>query len=397
MKEILYQFNPWWEGKFKVDAVEREKYRNKLLREINTRDILFLIGLRRVGKTTIMYQLIENLLKTIEKEKILYVSLDHPIFGEYSLLDILREFRKIHGLTRSQKLFLFFDEIHMKEGFERELKILYDTENVKVIASGSSSLAIKHKGSFLTGRYKKISVEPADFDEFLRFRGIRIKESEMYLLERYLEDYLKTGGMPEYILRHDPEYIIELADSIVYKDIVGRYGIKNPDILKKLFLLLAERVGKKLTYNKLANILGISVDAVKQYVSYFEESFLAYAVQKYAKSLNERIYSPKKIYFADVGVRNVFTGFKDIGAVVENIVFLKLKSLGNIYYYSAGGKEIDFIVDNTAVETKYKDEITPEDLKALETAKIKKKMVISKSTSRHNKIDIIPLVEFLRT
>lgn len=395
MREILYQFNPWWEEGFKVDAIEREKYSNKLLTEVGRKAITFIIGLRRVGKTTLMYKFIEKLLEKISKERILYISLDHPVFDDYSLMDILKEYRTIHGLPRKEKLFLFFDELHMKKGFERELKVLHDLENVKIFASGSSSLLIKHRGAFLTGRYNKILVEPLDFKEFLKFKNITVRPSESYLLDKYLEEYLKTGGMPEYVLKKDSDYILGFVESIIYKDICGVYGIKNPDIIKKLFLLLAERVGKRLTYNKLANIVNLSVDTVRQYTTYLEDTFLVYTITKYAKSLNERIYSPKKVYLADNGIRTVFVGFKDIGTLAENITFLNLKKLGEVCYYLSNGKEVDFVVKDMAVEVKYKDEIEAEDLKAIRSIKQKKKILISKKASSQNDITIVPLKDFL--
>ena len=346
MQEILYQFNPWWEKKFELKLFERGRYIKLITDNMNTRDIIFLIGMRRVGKTSIIYQFIEKLLEKTEASRILYISLDHPVFEGKPLLDVLTEFRKIHSISRDKKLFLFFDEIHMKKGF-------------------------------LTGRYKKIQVEPLNFSEYLQFKGIKTLKSESYLLEKHLEEYMKIGGMPEYVIRNDPEYIIELVDSIIYKDIVGVHSIKNPEIMKKLFLLLAERAGKRLTYNKLSNILGLSADTISQYIYFFEETYLINTVHKYSKSLNERLYAPKKIYFSDLGIRNVYTGIRDIGALAENLVFLNIKNTGEVFYYFESEKEIDFIVNNTAIEVKYKDTVSEDELKTLMLSKFKKKILIS--------------------
>ncbi len=396
MKEVLYQFNPWWERKFETKTTNRDRYIQLISDNINTRDILFLVGMRRVGKTTIIYQFIEKLLKNIEASKILYISLDHPIFENKSLCDILTEFRKIHNITRDKKVFLFFDEIHMKKGFEKELKILYDIENVKIIASGSSSLVIRHKGAFLTGRYKKIQVYPLNFLEYLKFREIKVLKSEQYLLEKHLEDYMKIGGMPEYVIRQDPDYILELVDSVIYKDIVGMHGVKNPDILKKLFLLLIERTGKRLTYNKLSKILGLSSDTISQYISFFEETYLINIIHKHSKSLNERIYAPKKIYLSDLGIRNVYMGMRDIGSLAENLVFLSLKDLGEVFYYFESEKEIDFIVNNNAIEVKYKDDISDDELKALKTSKFKTKILISKKKRNIKGIENISFLDLMQ-
>ena len=396
MKDVLYQFNPWWETSFKTETMNRDRYIRQLKAEMDTRDIVFLTGLRRVGKTTIMHQLIEHLLENTDASKILYTSLEHPQFLRYTLLDILKEYRSAHGLERKEKVYLFFDEIHMKEGFERDLKVLYDMENVKIFVSGSSSLVMRHDGSFLTGRYRRIGVEPFSFTEFLRFKGLNIKESEAYLYETHLHDYMKTGGMPEYVQRRDPKYLLEMMESIIYKDIVARYHLRNPEVLKTLLLLLAERVGKKTTYNKLSKILGVASDTVKQYISYFEETFLLYQVPKCARSLNERVYSPKKIYFADVGMKNVITGFKDIGSVAENLVFLKLKQEGDVCYSYSNGREVDFIQGDTAIEVKFKEDIEHRELDALQGAETKRKLLISKKQERIPGIESISLSDFLK-
>jgi len=301
------------------------------------------------------------------------MSLEHPIALETSILDFVESFRKIHGIPKKDKIYLFFDEVQYKEGFERELKILNDNENVKIFASGSSASLIKDKKAFLTGRHNDILVEPLDFKEFLIFKNIKIKESEKYLYDKHFKEYMELGGMPEYVLKEDSEDIINLVDDIIYKDIVGKHNIKNTKSIKELFLLLCERSGKNLTYNKLSKVLGLNVDTVKDYISFFEEAFLIHLVYKHERSLNARIKSPKKIYIADVGIRNVFTGFKDFGAVFENLVFLKIKDKNPRYYYE-NNKEIDFIYNNTAVEAKFKKP-TKEELKTLEQSKFKNKIV----------------------
>ena len=170
-------------------------------------------------------------------------------------------------------------------------------------------------------------------------------------------------------------------NNIIYKDIVGKHKIKNVAKIQELFLLLCERVGKRLTYNKLANILGIDVETASSYISYFEETFLIYQVPRYAKSLNEVVKSPKKIYIADNGLRTVFVGGKDRGALWENLVFLQFKDR-KVRYFFEKEREIDFIVEIfpkrcLAVEAKLKENITTEDTKTLEAAPCKEKMLVS--------------------
>ncbi len=378
MKTTLFQFNPWWENKeFTHKSIERTRYSQKLIKSLDIKDIIFLIGLRRVGKTTLMKQLIQHLLKTVEPNHILYISCEHPAFDDKNLIDIIDEYRGYFQIRRDEKIFVFLDEIQLRTGFERDLKILYDHEEIKIYCSGSSATLIRDKKAYLTGRHRFIEIEPLDFNEFLVFKDIKIAESEKYLYKEIFIEYMKTGGLPEYVLNRDPEYLLNLIDSVLYKDIVSVYGLKNPKIIRNLFILLCERVGKPLSYNKLSKVLGISIDTVMQYVSYFEESFLVYIVNKYAKSLNERIRAPKKIYMADVGLRNIIVGFRDIGAIFENLVFLRIKKDKVNYYITDDGREIDFFIKekDLLIEAKFKDKIEDVDLAAIDMAKVKNKIV----------------------
>ena len=381
MRTTLFQFNPWWEEThFEYKVIPREKYFSKIRKELTSRDIIFLVGLRRVGKTTLLKQTINELIKEkTDPKKILYLSCEHPLFEDKTLIEIVNEYRGYFDISRDEKIYLFFDEVQLKSNFERDLKLLYDMEkDVKIFCSGSSSTILKDKKAYLTGRQKTYEVTPLDFQEYLKFKNEDIKVSEEYKYREKFLSYMKTGGIPEYVLNNDPEYLLNLIDSIIYKDIVSFYGLKNQKIIRDLFVLLCERVGKPISYNKLANILGISTDTVSQYVSYFEETYLIHIVSKYSKTLNERMRSQKKIYICDVGIRNLLVGYKDLGAIFENLVFLKIKHL-EPYYYLENGKEVDFIIKDKelAIEAKFKEDIKEEDLSNIKNFKIKNKKVVS--------------------
>lgn len=375
MEQILRQFNPWWDDEFNAYGIIRNKYLPLLVEEANHKHITIITGIRRVGKTTLLKQAIYELLKHINPKNILFASLEHPIFDNVSLLGIIEKYRAIHGFTRKEKIYIFLDEIQYKPDFERELKVLHDNENIKIFISGSNSLILKDKKAYLTGRNKVFKVEPLDFNEFLLFNNLSLDSSQPYLANKYFQEYLEIGGMPEYVLTRDKGKVMSLVEDIIYKDIVAKHGVKNIAKLKELFLLLCERVGKRLSYNKLANILGIKVDTVINYVSYFEDVFLIYQVNRYARSLNEVIKSPKKIYIADSGLRNVYVGFKDIGALFENIVFLKLKNKNPSYYFE-NNKEVDFIIGKIAVEAKYRENIEPKELAFFNALHFKEKILV---------------------
>jgi len=376
MKELMFEMNPWWEESPKTQGIFREKYLEIFKKNLDNREIVFVTGLRRVGKSTLLKQFIFKLIKekNINPKRIMYLSLDAYLFNAISIHELVEEFRKIHKIKIDEKIYLFFDEVVYKKNFNQELKNLYDGENVKIFASSSSASLMKDKKAFLTGRTRTIEIDPLDFQEFLLFKNYSARKSEKYILEKYFEEYMEYGGMPEYVLTRDPNYITNLVDGIIYKDIIALHNLKNSSVIKDLFKLLCERVGKQLSYNKIANVLGIHKDSVKDYISYFVESYLFYLIEKDAKSLNERIKDNKKIYCSDVGIKNVTSGFRDLGAIYENLVFLKIKK-ENPRYLKKDGIEIDFKTKNSVIEAKYKREMDKKQKELFDSLKIKNKIL----------------------
>ncbi|RLG15858.1 MAG: ATP-binding protein [Candidatus Nanohalarchaeota archaeon] len=354
MKEVLEQYNPWWFDTYDFSAIQRPKYLDKIIEDIDRKNVIIITGIRRVGKTTLIKQTITELLKKVPAKKVFYASLDNFEFENHTIKDIIETYREMKKIPIDDKAYLFLDEVTYKKNFQQEIKNLYDMTNLKIIISSSSASVLKDKKAFLTGRTKTIEVMPLDFQEFLQFRKIKVKKYDYALMKTYFDDYLKNGGMPEYVLEPDIDYLKELVESIVYKDIIAYHNIKDKTIVFNLLKLLSERVGKRLTYNKLANILKISVDSVRRYLSYFEDTYLVYMIGKHG-SLNERMAAPRKVYFSDTGIRNVLAGFKDTGSLFENIVFLRIKDK-NPMYYMKDSVELDFVFGRNIIECKYTDD-----------------------------------------
>ena len=375
MERILYKLNPWWEADFHTKSIPRPKYKDKLSILLPLRDIVLLTGLRRVGKTTIIKQLIEELLQEVKPKLIFYASLDAYGLEKYSIHEIITRYRTIHRLGLDEKIYVFLDEIAFKEDFQRELKDFYDNENIKIYASASSASILRDKKAYLTGRTRTIEILPLDFEEFLVFRNAKIKTADAYLLENYFMEYMQTGGLPEYVLTGDIVYLSELVDSILYKDIIAFHNIKDPSIVKDFFRLLMERAGKVLTLNKMAKILGISLDTVRRYMEYFKETYLVYTVERCGK-LNQRLRTGKKLYAGDVGFKNMATGFRDRGAVFENMVYLKIKQHDPCYIYE-NGNEIDFFFKDTLMEVKFGKELKGKQLQLFEKISAKEKIIVS--------------------
>ena len=378
MESILYKSNPWWEEDYNFSGFPRDIYLEQLNQYLNNKDILFLTGLRRVGKTSILKSFISTLIQKngVTPKEIFYISLDLYALDDYSITEIVNEYRKIHKLPSSQKIYLFLDEVTSKKSYQQELKNFYDLENIKIFASSSSASLLKDKNAYLTGRQRIIEVMPLNFYEYLQFKEITIKKADAHLYESYFEEYMQDGGMPEYVLTGDVAYLQNLIENIITKDIIAHYNIRNNQVVKDFYKLLMERSGKQLTFNKIANILEISVDSAKRYFYYFEETYLIYSVEKYGK-LNERLKSAKKIYASDVGLRNVVTGYRDKGAIFENLIYLQIKEQNPSYLY-VDGIELDFITENgLLIEAKFNSVLNEKQQKLFDKFETKEKLVIN--------------------
>jgi len=378
MEEILYRYNPWWEKDFSLsDVIPRNSFLEKMKASLEEKDIVFLIGLRRVGKTTLLKSLIAWLIQDhgVDPGRIFYISLDDYTLSSHSILELVETFRKIHKIRFEEKLYLFFDEVTYQKDFEIQLKNLYDQQQVKVYTSASSASLLKRGKPFLTGRSSVLEILPLDFEEYLLFKKIIVMKSDQHLLAGYFEVFLQTGGIPEFVLRGDLEYLKELVDDIILKDIAVAHGIRQPQVLKNFFLLLMERSGKQFSINKMARILGISPDTAKRYLEMFQDSYLIYLIPRFGKT-NERLLSPKKIYAADLGIRTLFTGFRDKGSLFENYVYLKLRDRNPSYVFE-DSTEIDFLTsEKTLIEVKYGQEMTVKQQLLFEKSKAKKKLII---------------------
>lgn len=404
MEEILYLLNPWWEDKKFSIGILREKYLNQLKASLSHKRAALLIGSRRVGKTTLLYQLIDYLLKIkkIKPEQLLYVLLDHPRFKKFSISQIVKEFRALHNLDRNKKIFLFFDEVQYAKNWEQEVKALLDTENVKVFLSGSASSLIFQKSSFLTGRYSKLKIEPLDFPEFLQFKKVKISKTENYKYEKLLLDYLQIGGYPEYVLEQNPEYFVDLIEGIIFKDIVNLYKIKNPGIIRDLLLLLADRNGHQTSFTKLSKILNISVDTVREYINYIKQSFILDEIQRYSTSRSKRIYAAKKFYLNDNGLLLHLSNRFNQGAAAERTLFKFLEeNYKSVNFYYEDKLEVDFIVEKMFFESKFNGDFNQQKLiKFIKDLGLKKGFVVTKSQERiiksqAVKIELRPLWKIL--
>lgn len=367
MEESYYFLNPWWEGGRPDTGVVREEHLSALAPSLSRRTINVLIGSRRIGKTTLVKQVIAQLLdKGTDPKSLLYLQLDHARLSGVTLSDHLKRFRRLFSHKRTGKQYLFFDEVQESPNWESELKSLYDSENVKIVCTGSTASLLASQGGKLTGRQTVTTVYPLSFHEFLAFRGEKTNLSESYRLEKLAEEYLQVGGYPENVLDPSEEYLHNLLQDIVARDLLRLHDLRRSNLLMDLLRLIAAGVGSRTSFNKLAKTLGITVDTVKDYVGHFESAFLVRTLEKWTPSHTERTYAPRKLYLVDTAFKSLLTGRGDLGAKAETAVFMHLlRNKQRPGYFAESEREVDFVTGNPTspepIEVKYADSLDAAD------------------------------------
>src|SRR3990167_7435257 len=360
---ILKEWNPWWENKELVKDLEgtkRPEYQD-LLDSIKIKEITIILGVRRSGKSTLMYQIVDSLLKqSIKPEQILFVNLEDKKLTNLDLEEIYNEYRE--NLNPKNKAYILLDEIHRKKDWESWIRKKYDLKNNdKFIISGSSSYLLKKENStLLTGRNITFEVFPLSFEEFLSFKDIKINKENLakgvilektkILLIKNLSEYFSLGGFPEILLKPEPykiKILEQYFDDILYKDIVDRYNLNNQKA-KDLALFFSTNFTGLISLRTVRNALKLSYDTIKDYLSYFKEAFLFFTIDHFSYSFKEQKTFPSKIYCIDNGLRNAvsFLHSKDEGKLVENLVFVELKRKNKDIYYWKDKNEVDIVLKN---------------------------------------------------
>lgn len=334
---------------------------------MEVKQIITITGMRRVGKTTAVKYLSEKIAGTNK----LYFDLEQVenrlLFRQENYQQIVKDLELL-GLDFSVKAFVMIDEIQLVPEITSVVKYLYDTYDIKFIITGSSSFYLKnHFSESLAGRKRIIELHPLSFTEFLRFReaGMRLPEepfgsfneqSYLRLLPYYL-DYMKFGGFPEVVLANKESDKIALLKDIINSylslDIKFLADFSKADDVYKIIKMLSLRAGNRIDYTKISGISGMNRQLIKEYLLFFEQTYLIRQVPAFVKSPDREIALQKKLYFTDNGILSIL-GNTSSGALLENTVANQLALHGNIQYYTRrDGREIDFILnEDIAVEVK---------------------------------------------
>ena len=407
--KVLSAFNPWWKSGSISDKMAKTYKRfafheaMKWLQQTNLRRTVILTGTRRVGKTTIQYQMIEWLLKSgIQPQKIVFISMDHPMLKLAGINDILECYHE--SIYPEQDTYYFFDEVQYAQDWDKWLKTIYDMQpDTHIVATGSASPALmKGNQESGAGRWTVIQVPTMSFYEYCELlnldrpqlppllkitqmlhmtyqeqAGIMLQLSKV---QNYFIRYLQVGGFPELALADNDlmaQQIMreDVVDKVLKRDLPSLYNIRNATELERIFLYLCNVSSEIVSIEAIAKELsGVSRPTVENYIQYLESANLIYQSWPVDRAGRKPLKASPKIYIADAAIRNavlmddsLLTDATEMGKIVETAVY---KHVAAFYYqnntsvgYYRGGrksKEIDIVVNkpkayNILIEVKYRD------------------------------------------
>ncbi len=337
----------------------RENYLKKAEPYIGKQIIKVFTGQRRVGKSYFLFQLIDYINKNIPKANIIYINKEDLAFSFIkNEIDLNNFFTK--KSVSDKKNFLFIDEIQDIENFYIALRSLILKGNVDIYLTGSNANFLSGDiAGYLSGRYIEINIHSLSYLEFLDFHKLSNTDDS-------LEKYMKYGGLP--YLKHLPledeiifDYLKNIYNTIVYRDVVNRFSVRNTVFLEQLISFLAANIGNLFSSKKISDFLksqGITIapNQVQLYIQHLENAFLIHRVKRYDVAGKRIFETGEKFYFENMGIRNGIWGYRleDRGKILENIVYKHLIYLGNSVTVGTIGKnEIDFIAEKNGEKHYY--------------------------------------------
>lgn len=424
IKALMRDFNPWWEG----GAAEAPEYKRCIYSEISgyvgKRQIIAIVGLRRVGKTVIMKQLIKELVKS-GKENVFYFLFDDLIAQNPEVLeDILDYYFK--SLAKEGRKYVFLDEIQKVPYWHDIVKRFYDTrEDIKFVVSGSSSLQIRKSKESLAGRIFDFYVPILTFREFLEMSGLKIERADLSfqklgkiydsnihrkaLMERLFLKYVLRGAFPEIATEEDGKtvrrYIASaVTEKIILEDIPAVFKVEKKDIFFSIMEYCSRETANLLDITNLAKTLSVNYSTAKSYLFYLEKSFVLDMVFNHSKSTAKQLRKNKKVHIAHPCITISLMNYPEdvvsldevMGRYAETIVFQHLRLLSDriSFWRTPQKEEVDMILDRGGllpVEVKYRTSISSADvknlLKFMEKFRVHTGMVATRELLERKKID----------
>lgn len=333
-----------------LEICPREK-RKELMNLLGTEEIIVISGVRRCGKSYLLLSALSDL------SDVLYVNFEDERLAGFKADDLNELYKSFIEIKNPEnKVHFLLDEIQEVKDWEKWVRRMYDSKKLNFILTGSNaSLLAPEIATTLGGRNIEVSIYPLSFREFLKIKKFTpeyLTETEASKIKHYLEEYIEYGGFPKVSLINgsfEKKNILQgYFDTIVYKDIVKRFEIRDVKTFREFAIYLLTNSSTSISYYKLKNIFKIGVETAKNYLYYMETAFLIFNVQVFSYKLKGQMKYPRKIYSIDTGLRNVvsFRFTKDWGKLCENIVAVELKRRGKEFYYWKDEKqrEVDFVI-----------------------------------------------------
>ncbi len=356
MLEKIEKYN-FWDNKKINTGFFRKFYVSNITSYINNKLIKVILGQRRVGKSYIMRMIISHLINdlSISPKNIIYINMDIHDFefiSNYKILaKLIEEFKKTFKLKN--KIYIFIDEIQEIENWEKLINSYAQdfTNNYEIFITGSNAnLLSSELSTYLSGRYIQFLVYPFSYREYLEFFNLK-NSKESFL------NYLKIGGMPEIYNFSDNElrqnYIYTLKDSILLRDIIKRFKIRDIGLMERLISFIIDNIGNLFSINSIVKILKnqgfkTNVETLSNYIEALKKSYFIHEVTRYDIKGKKILSGERKFYINDTGFKYFLSSSFDfgIGKYMENIVFLELKRRGfNVFIGKFNNKEVDFIAE----------------------------------------------------
>jgi predicted AAA+ superfamily ATPase len=346
--------------------VERTIYR-QLKEALTDSRIIVITGMRRVGKTTTLHWLLDQ----ISSPNKIYIDLERmdqrAVFEEKNY-DLIMDYLQNRGLDKTQQIYVALDEIQYVPNIPSVIKYLYDTYQIKFLLTGSSSYYLKNLFSeSMAGRKIVFEMFPLNFAEILDFHNIpyhhrtsfaemRFNEGEYQRLKSEYDNYIQFGGLPNVVMETKPQVKKEILQDILTSyfnlDVQTLADFRKIGEMQQLLKVLAARIGNKLDQSKLSQVIGVTRPTLAAYLEFLEKTYMIYRLPAFSNSDRSTVLG-KKLYFFDNGIASILSQPSE-GALFENTVFNQLKFLGEMNYLGKGNDyEIDFILSHsTALEAK---------------------------------------------
>lgn len=372
----LQDINTWWlDGHVKeglIPPFKRDLF-TELEKDFERRQIQTVVGLRRTGKSTLAFQLIDKLIQSgVNPRTILYCSFDEPELQHKRIEDILKEYSRLTRLDyKGERIYLFLDEIQKAKYWTNSVKLVYDNlKNIKkIFVTGSASLNLMTEAKRdLAGRTIFYELKPMSFGEFLKFKGINIasEDADLYreMLEREFDSYI-FRPFPEIVKEESISFIKKyiqnsVIEPILLKDIPKEFNGADIILLEQLVNLLLSQPGQFLRVDEIAKELRRAKTTIYNALFYLKTSYIIRQVTNFRPSIRAASRKLAKVYAYHPVLTLPFSIPEE--RYVENLVCFELNGM---YYWRENEKEVDFIADSVPVEVKYSSKISESDLRWL--------------------------------